>query len=78
MKTIVNLSTGAVETRPLTPEEIEALPAPSPPSPEQTKALRRAAYQAEADPLFFKAQRGEAQQSDWLAKVAEIKSRFPE
>jgi hypothetical protein len=53
-------------------------PAVVPPTPEQTEALRRAAYQAEADPLFFKSQRGEAQQSDWLAKVAEIKSRFPE
>ena len=40
--------------------------------------MRRAAYAKEADPLFFKWQRGEAQQSDWLAKVAEIKSRFPE
>ena len=38
---------------------------------------RRAAYIAEADPLFFKAQRGEATMEDWQAKVAEIKSRFP-
>ena len=47
-------------------------------TPEQTEALRRAAYQVEADPLFFKAQRGEATQADWLAKVEEIKARFPE
>ena len=59
----------------LTPAAIKP---PPPPAPQSTEALRRAAYQAEADPLFFKAQRGEAQQSDWLAKVAEIKSRFPE
>jgi len=38
---------------------------------------RRAAYIAEADPLFFKAQRGEATMKDWQAKVAEIKERFP-
>ena len=38
---------------------------------------RRAAYIAEADPLFFKAQRGEATMTDWQAKVAEIKTRFP-
>ena len=38
---------------------------------------RRAAYISEADPLFFKAQRGEATMEDWQAKVAEIKSRFP-
>lgn len=38
---------------------------------------RRNAYIAEADPLFFKAQRGEATMEEWQAKVAEIKSRFP-
>lgn len=37
---------------------------------------RRVAYQQEADPLFFKAQRGEATMDDWLAKVAEIKARI--
>jgi hypothetical protein len=38
---------------------------------------RRAAYITEADPLFFKAQRGEATMEEWQAKVAEIKARFP-
>jgi hypothetical protein len=38
---------------------------------------RIAAYQLEADPLFFKAQRGEATTDEWTAKVAEIKARFP-
>lgn len=38
---------------------------------------RKAAYVAEADPLFFKAQRGEASMTEWQAKVAEIKTRFP-
>jgi hypothetical protein len=38
---------------------------------------RRAAYTTEADPLFFKAQRGEATMEEWQAKVAEIKARFP-
>ena len=38
---------------------------------------RRAAYITEADPLFFKAQRGEATMEEWQAKVQEIKSRFP-
>ena len=38
---------------------------------------RRAAYAAEADPLFFKAQRGEATMAEWQAKVAEIKTRYP-
>jgi len=38
---------------------------------------RRAAYQAEADPLFFKWQRGESTEQEWLGKIAEIKARFP-
>ena len=38
---------------------------------------RRAAYIAEADPLFFKTQRGEATMEEWQEKVAEIKQRFP-
>lgn len=38
---------------------------------------RRSAYIAEADPLFFKAQRGEATMEEWQVKVAEIKNRFP-
>jgi hypothetical protein len=38
---------------------------------------RRSAYIAEADALFFKAQRGEATMEEWQAKVAEIKTRFP-
>ncbi len=40
---------------------------------EKADANRRAAYVAEADPLFFKAQRGEVEQQVWLDKVAEIK-----
>ncbi len=38
---------------------------------------RRTAYIAEADALFFKAQRGEATMQEWQAKVTEIKNRFP-
>jgi hypothetical protein len=38
---------------------------------------RRTAYINEADPLFFKAQRGEATMEEWQAKIAEIKARFP-
>ena len=44
---------------------------------EEAERNRKAAYISEADPLFFKAQRGEATMEDWQAKVAEIKSRFP-
>jgi hypothetical protein len=38
---------------------------------------RRAAYIAEADPLFFKWQAGEATEAVWKAKRDEIKSRYP-
>ncbi len=41
------------------------------------EAKRRVAYRDEADPLFFKYQRGEATKDEWLAKVAEIQQRFP-
>lgn len=44
---------------------------------DQAEANRRAAYIAEADPLFFKAQRGEVEQQVWLDKVVEIKLRYP-
>ena len=48
---------------------------------EQARALaernRAKAYATEADPLFFKAQRGEATMDEWNAKVAEIRARYP-
>jgi hypothetical protein len=44
---------------------------------EQVRQQRAEAYRQESDPLFFKAQRGEATQQEWLAKVEEIKARFP-
>lgn len=40
-------------------------------------SMRQAAYEREADPLFFKIQRNEATQEEWLAKIAEIKARYP-
>jgi hypothetical protein len=44
---------------------------------DEAERNRKAAYIAEADPLFFKAQRGEIEQQVWLNKIAEIKARFP-
>lgn len=41
-------------------------------------AKRAQAYQDESDPIFFKGQRGEATHQEWLDKVAEIKSRYPD
>lgn len=41
------------------------------------KQQRKLAYQNEADPLFFKAHRGEIGMDEWEAKVQEIKDRYP-
>ena len=43
----------------------------------QARNSRADAYATEADPLFFKAQRGEAEIADWQAKIQEIRERFP-
>ena len=43
----------------------------------QAERNRSKAYATEADPLFFKAQRGEATMDEWNAKVAEIRARYP-
>jgi hypothetical protein len=45
---------------------------------EKAKEFRASAYREEADPLFFKSQRGEIDKQVWLDKVAEIKARYPE
>ena len=42
------------------------------------EAQRAAAYREEADPHIFKYQRGEATREEWLAKIDEIKARFPD
>jgi hypothetical protein len=59
---------------PLTPEELAE-------RAEQHRMMviqqRAEAYRQEADPLFFKAQRGEVDQQVWLDKVAEIRARHP-
>ena len=40
------------------------------------EGFKKEAYREESDPLFFKWQRGEATQQEWLDKVAEIKQRW--
>jgi hypothetical protein len=60
-------------------------PEPPVPTPEeiaiqqslQNEQLRTDAYRNESDPIFFKAQRGEATMEEWIAKVNEIKTRYP-
>lgn len=41
------------------------------------KQKRAEAYRNDSDPLFFKAQRGEATIEEWQAKVSEIVARYP-
>jgi hypothetical protein len=43
----------------------------------EAQANRKAAYEQEADPLFFKWQAGETTEAEWKAKRDEIKARFP-
>jgi hypothetical protein len=47
------------------------------PTREEQEANRQAAFQREADPLFFKWQAGEGTEADWLAKREEIRLRYP-
>ena len=82
MNKTVNAQTGEVILLELTAEEIaereafvrDVLPGVVRKNVERNRAT---AYRNEADPLFFKAQRGEATTDEWTAKVAEIKARFP-
>jgi len=68
----VNVITGEITENEYTSEDFSSAP-----TLEQQKSNRASAYSLEADPLFFKAQRGEATMDEWLALVAEIKARFP-
>ena len=81
-KQIVNAQTGEQSVRPFTPEEVAAVEAYKRDVfplelQKEVEASRAAAYRLEADPLFFKSQRGESTTAEWEAKVAEIKARYP-
>lgn len=43
----------------------------------EVERQRQVAYQEEADPLFFKSQRGKSTKQEWLDKIDEIDARFP-
>lgn len=42
-----------------------------------TDELRRESYRDISDPLFFKWQRGEATEQEWLDAVEDIRNQFP-
>jgi hypothetical protein len=75
-----NLKTNEITERPPNQDELDEIEKQKlillEELPKQIEMQRKAAYQNEADPLFFKAQRGEIPLSDWLAKVEEIKQRY--
>lgn len=48
-----------------------------PPTKEMQEANRKAAYIEESDPLMAQWLRDEATKEEWLAKIAEIKIRYP-
>ena len=48
-----------------------------PPTRAEQEANRQAAYAAEADPIAMQMLRDEATKDEWLAKIGEIKTRFP-
>ena len=77
IKRIVNGVTGEVTEVTMTAEEVAELERLGAPTQRGQENKRASAYRLEADPLFFKAQRGEATTDEWTAKVAEIKARFP-
>jgi len=57
----------------------QPMPEPEPALPltkEQQESSRKIAYNQESDPLFFKWQRGEATEQEWLDKIEEIKLRY--
>ena len=52
-------------------------PAPYVPTREEQQALRAAAYTSEADPIAMQMLRDGATTEEWLAKIDEIKARYP-
>jgi hypothetical protein len=50
---------------------------PLPPTQAEQEANRQAAYVAEADPMAMQMLRDEVTKDEWLAKINEIKARFP-
>lgn len=75
---ITNAVTGEVTQVPFTDEEIAQYQEESKICDNESAIQQRLiAYRNESDPLFFKWQRGEVLEQEWLDKVAEIKARYP-
>lgn len=69
---------GPVKPEAPTPEaQAEAAEAEYQAALQQRSEAVREALSVEADPQFFRWQRGEASREDWLEAVARVKARFP-
>lgn len=69
---------GPVKPEVPTPEaEVEAAEAAQGAALALRSEAVRQALAAEADPIFFRWQRGEATQEEWLEAVARVKARYP-
>lgn len=78
--TSLNVTTGEEVTRDMTPEEIAEVTSGAPSISEQNnqiRLMREVAFKNEADPLYFKEQRGEVPEGTWQAKISEIRSNLP-
>lgn len=74
---ITNAVTGEQTIRHYTDSEKAERAAALIPTQAEQEARRQAAFAAEADPLFFQWQAGEATEEEWKAKRQEIRDRFP-
>lgn len=67
--------------RPMTPEEIEEenvrIEEQALITTERATVARRLAYQEISDPVFFKMQRGEATEQEYLDAIAQVKADYP-
>jgi len=75
------INVGGID-RPMTDEELAAYNRTVADTDSQAKAwndnVRRAAYEAQSDPLFFKWQRGESTQQAWLDEIVNIQTQYPD
>ena len=76
----VNTQDGDV-VRPMTADEwnawVDATWDGDQPTMQEVEDARRAAYEAESDPLFFEWQRGDGTEQAWLDAVAAVKAAHP-
>lgn len=75
------INAGGIE-RPMTDEELAAYQQTTADlvahQSTDVDAVRRSAYERTADPIFFRWQRGDATEQEWLDAVAAVKAEYPD